>query len=108
MSPIAALRKKSIRIEKPPPLTRDEVKKKEVEDWRKRYRAELDNIRLYLGIDFNLENLLEPIVDPYEQSIVSLHIEAKQRVISYRQLNRNLEDECELLEEKIDEETKRK
>jgi hypothetical protein len=31
-SPIVALRKKSIRIEKAPPLTRDEINKKEVDN----------------------------------------------------------------------------
>lgn len=64
----------------------------------------METLKLLLGIDFDIENLLNPELTDYELSVVSSHREAFQRVQSYRKANVHLETQIEGLEEMVEEE----
>lgn len=50
----------------------------------KKLRSEMDYIRILLGIDFNLENLLYPDLTPKEQAVITSYREAADRVTCYK------------------------
>ncbi|CAI2369925.1 unnamed protein product [Moneuplotes crassus] len=89
-------------------MNRAERIKYELYKTKMEHRGHLEKIRIFLGIECSLENLLHPPPDSYEQYIINLHTEAPQRIKTYKKMNLDLESNVEILKESIEEETNRK
>lgn len=65
-------------------MNREERIKYELYKAKMEYRAHWEKIRIYLGIECNLESLLQADTDSYEQYVINLHNEAPQRIKTYK------------------------
>lgn len=57
-----------------------ERQRRELERYKHKLRAQMDKIKIYLGINCNIDNLLVPNPGLKEQALITLHKEAKYKI----------------------------
>ena len=69
---------------------------------KKVYKGKLDEFRLLLGIEVDLESLLKAKPNSKEMNALKFYKEAKERAETLQRLNRDLEKKYNTLSEDVD------
>eukprot|EP00347_Sterkiella_histriomuscorum_P005358 403356914 len=77
--------------------------KKQIDFMKKTYKTKLDEFRIMLGIDADLEALIKARPNSKEQQILKFYKEAKERAETLGRINRDLDKKLNHLQNEVDE-----
>lgn len=77
--------------------------KKQIDFMKRTYKAKLDEFRILLGIDVDLEALIKARPNSKEMHALKFYREAKERAETLGRINRDLEKKLQSLTHEVDE-----
>lgn len=84
-------------------LSRENIElKKQIEHMKKVYKAKLDDFRLMIGMDVDLEALIKARPNSKEMQALKFYREAKERADTLGKINRDLEKKLNSLSDEVD------
>lgn len=76
--------------------------KKQIDFMKKTYKSKLDDFRIMLGIDTDLEALVKARPNSKEQNVLKFYREARERAETLGRINRDLEKKLSHLQNEVD------
>ncbi len=76
--------------------------KKQIDFMKKIYKGKLDEFRIMLGIDVDLEALIKARPNSKEMHALKFFLEAKERAETLGRINRDLEKKLQHLQNEVD------